>query len=250
MSLPPHEATWFCEICCKPLEPNADPGWKKFGSGMEKIRIRDKHPGSATLESTGVSDKNPHCYGSRGSGSLLGTRIRIQEQGNKYTPDFQPFKWLLCLRRLHNGICSCSSRQWLSRKQQNIVFSRRFFSSLFTVDNTFAFAFTSVSKYCKSLKGIVQRDGSRQKSGSFERPSLKWEAHPLRPLFQRLNWVSPFSLPVYSHLSQQGLARQGHLQASPRSCTGFHCTVANIKEEFIAPLQISRSVHSTIANRE
>jgi hypothetical protein len=24
-------------------------GWKKFGSGMEKIRIRDKHPGSATL---------------------------------------------------------------------------------------------------------------------------------------------------------------------------------------------------------
>ncbi len=26
-----------------------DPGWKKFGSGMEKIRIRDKHPGSATL---------------------------------------------------------------------------------------------------------------------------------------------------------------------------------------------------------
>ncbi len=26
-----------------------DPGWKKFGSGMEKIRIRDKHPGYATL---------------------------------------------------------------------------------------------------------------------------------------------------------------------------------------------------------
>jgi hypothetical protein len=26
-----------------------DPGWKKFGSGMEKIRIRYKHPGSATL---------------------------------------------------------------------------------------------------------------------------------------------------------------------------------------------------------
>jgi len=41
-----------------------DPGWKKFGSGirdgknsgqgtgMEKIRIRDKHPGSATLDSS------------------------------------------------------------------------------------------------------------------------------------------------------------------------------------------------------
>jgi hypothetical protein len=26
---------------------NLDPGWKKFGTGMEKIRIRDKHPGSA-----------------------------------------------------------------------------------------------------------------------------------------------------------------------------------------------------------
>ncbi len=28
-----------------------DPGWKKFGLGMEKSRIRDrkKHPGSATL---------------------------------------------------------------------------------------------------------------------------------------------------------------------------------------------------------
>jgi hypothetical protein len=26
-----------------------DPGWEKFGSGMEKIRIRDKHPGSAII---------------------------------------------------------------------------------------------------------------------------------------------------------------------------------------------------------
>jgi hypothetical protein len=26
-----------------------DPGWKKFGSGMGKIRIRDKYPGSAIL---------------------------------------------------------------------------------------------------------------------------------------------------------------------------------------------------------
>jgi hypothetical protein len=25
------------------------PGWKKFEPGMEKIRIRNKHPGSATL---------------------------------------------------------------------------------------------------------------------------------------------------------------------------------------------------------
>jgi hypothetical protein len=28
---------------------DADPGWKEFGSGMEKIRILDEHPGSATL---------------------------------------------------------------------------------------------------------------------------------------------------------------------------------------------------------
>jgi hypothetical protein len=27
----------------------ADPGWREFGSRMEKIGIRDKHPGSATL---------------------------------------------------------------------------------------------------------------------------------------------------------------------------------------------------------
>jgi hypothetical protein len=28
---------------------DADPGWRQFGSGMEKSRIRDKHPGSTTL---------------------------------------------------------------------------------------------------------------------------------------------------------------------------------------------------------
>jgi hypothetical protein len=27
----------------------ADPGWRQFGSGTEKSRIRDNHPGSATL---------------------------------------------------------------------------------------------------------------------------------------------------------------------------------------------------------
>jgi hypothetical protein len=29
-----------------------DPGWRQFGSGMEKSWIRDKHPGSATLASS------------------------------------------------------------------------------------------------------------------------------------------------------------------------------------------------------
>jgi hypothetical protein len=33
----------------KILNFDLDPGWKKFGSGMEKFRIRDKHPESATL---------------------------------------------------------------------------------------------------------------------------------------------------------------------------------------------------------
>jgi hypothetical protein len=33
---------------------DADPGWKEFGSGMDKIRIRDKNPGSATLELSAV----------------------------------------------------------------------------------------------------------------------------------------------------------------------------------------------------
>jgi hypothetical protein len=34
-----------------------NPGWKKFGSGsgMEKIRIRDKHPGSATMRKKYIS---------------------------------------------------------------------------------------------------------------------------------------------------------------------------------------------------
>jgi hypothetical protein len=32
-----------------------DPGWEKFGSGMENIRIRDKHPGSATTLDATIS---------------------------------------------------------------------------------------------------------------------------------------------------------------------------------------------------
>ncbi len=44
-----------------------------------------------------VSDGDPHWFGSPESGSVLGMRIGIQEQGNwpKFTNklDFQPFKW-------------------------------------------------------------------------------------------------------------------------------------------------------------
>ena len=34
-----------------------DPGWRQFGSGMEKSQIRDKHPGSATLKNLANSAK-------------------------------------------------------------------------------------------------------------------------------------------------------------------------------------------------
>jgi hypothetical protein len=37
---------------------DAHPGWEKFGSGMwvGKVRIGDKHPGSATLGTTAISN--------------------------------------------------------------------------------------------------------------------------------------------------------------------------------------------------
>ena len=49
---------------------DADPGWKKFGSGMEKIRIRDekksrirdKHPGSATPHVTVCANSIYYLY--------------------------------------------------------------------------------------------------------------------------------------------------------------------------------------------
>jgi hypothetical protein len=51
---------------------DADSGWKEFGSGVETIRIRDKHPGSPTLLEPSVVDPDPH-------GStliwILGTRV-------------------------------------------------------------------------------------------------------------------------------------------------------------------------------
>jgi len=37
-----------------------DLGWRQFGSGMEKSRIRDKHPGSATL--TGIHPARPYLW--------------------------------------------------------------------------------------------------------------------------------------------------------------------------------------------
>jgi hypothetical protein len=40
---------------------DADPGSIKLGSGMEKIRIRDKHPGSATQVSRLVFTEFLYC---------------------------------------------------------------------------------------------------------------------------------------------------------------------------------------------
>jgi hypothetical protein len=67
-----------------------DRGWRQFGPGMEKSRIRDKHPGSATLTQTiltklskiwvwdpGSGKKpipDPGARGQKGTGS----RIRIR----------------------------------------------------------------------------------------------------------------------------------------------------------------------------
>jgi hypothetical protein len=43
-----------------------DPGWEKFGSGMEKTWIRDKHPGSATLVTEEIEGSGTlNAYGSR-----------------------------------------------------------------------------------------------------------------------------------------------------------------------------------------
>ncbi len=40
-----------------------DPGWRQFGSGMEKSRIRDKHPGSAIPAPScrGSVEVSPSC---------------------------------------------------------------------------------------------------------------------------------------------------------------------------------------------
>ncbi len=53
---------------------------EKFGSGMDKIWIRDKHPGSATLQRTMARVADPDgsaLFWKAGSGSEL--RVTIQE---------------------------------------------------------------------------------------------------------------------------------------------------------------------------
>ncbi len=59
-----------------------DPGWKKFGSGMENIRIRDKHPGSAPL-------------------SLQIERIRVHRFQKSWDPD-SPAQYAAFIRKMRN----------------------------------------------------------------------------------------------------------------------------------------------------
>jgi hypothetical protein len=49
MNNPDHIFKSLKTIFLVSLTWSLDPEGKKFGSGMEKSRIRDKHPGSATL---------------------------------------------------------------------------------------------------------------------------------------------------------------------------------------------------------
>ena len=73
MSLPPHEATWFCEICCKSLDPS--PGSILGNETTETdgntaysivryglvVSIPDSHPGglgSIPGNETTETDKN------------------------------------------------------------------------------------------------------------------------------------------------------------------------------------------------
>jgi hypothetical protein len=70
-----------------------DPGWKQFGSGMEKsrirdpdlgsgIRIRDKHPGSATLLT------NLECKVKKTKNTYQIPSIRVTSSGFEYRTIF------------------------------------------------------------------------------------------------------------------------------------------------------------------
>ncbi len=64
-----------------------DPGWKQFGSGMEKsrirIRIRDRNPGSES----GIRDKHP---GSATLLTYLECKVKKTKIPTKY-PHVSPF---------------------------------------------------------------------------------------------------------------------------------------------------------------
>jgi hypothetical protein len=66
--------------------PSFEPSW---------IRIQKENEWGMSImkQKTSVSDPDPHGFGSPGSGSVLGMRIRIQQQEMFLkNPDFYPFK--------------------------------------------------------------------------------------------------------------------------------------------------------------
>jgi hypothetical protein len=58
--------------------PIPDPRMEKFGSGMEKIRIRDKHHGFATLESRMKVQGNTFGISSKILAKFLIIRLEIR----------------------------------------------------------------------------------------------------------------------------------------------------------------------------
>jgi hypothetical protein len=54
-----------------------DPEWKKFGSWMEKIRIRDEHPGSAALVKLSIQTLAILFWIQRSSASFFSARLPL-----------------------------------------------------------------------------------------------------------------------------------------------------------------------------
>ncbi len=75
---------------------DADPGWRQFGSGIEKSRIRDKHPGSATLMVT----KAPVPYIMYTTPSWSACQLRQLSFIAEFTTDI----------RKHHRVGKCGSR--------------------------------------------------------------------------------------------------------------------------------------------
>ncbi len=90
-----------------------DPGWKKIGSRMEKIWIRDKHPGSATLVLTLGGDSGVREAIQRSGRREEGIRVHqrhpaLIQGSNSEQPELQTFLCLLrrCVPKIVEISCS------------------------------------------------------------------------------------------------------------------------------------------------